>query len=86
VFESVRAVKLADQLANWSGPTLLAQLQGRARLTAPNEALLAAIGARGGVTRSFLHREDMAWHYTLNPAWECPPLSIATQEWVDALA
>ena len=83
---SARDATLDLPLASWSGPTLLAQLQGRGRLSAPNEGLLARLRERGVAAQAFLHREDIAWHYTQNPAWECPPLVDATREWIDALA
>ena len=86
VFRSAREAKLDDALAAWSGPTFLAQLQGRASLSPANEELLAILRGRGAETRHYLHREDIGWHYNQNPAWECPPLVDATREWIDALA
>jgi len=86
VVRSALDASLDQPLASWSGPTLLAQLQGRGRLSAENEALLARLEERGAAARTFLHRQDIAWHYTQNPAWECPPLVDATREWIDALA
>ena len=86
VVRSARDAKLADELGAWSGPTFLAQLERRAALSPPSEALLAGLRARGAGTRAFLHREDLGWHYTQNPAWECPPLVDATREWADAVA
>jgi hypothetical protein len=86
VVHSARDATLDDPLASWSGPTLLAQLQGRGRLSADSEALLARLRERGVAAQAFLHRQDIAWHYTQNPAWECPALVDATREWIDALA
>jgi hypothetical protein len=86
VMRSAREASLAEPLESWSGPTLLAQLQGRGRLSADNEGLIARLQERGVAARTFLHRQDIAWHYTQNPAWECPPLVEATREWIDALA
>jgi pimeloyl-ACP methyl ester carboxylesterase len=86
VVRSSSDATLDEPLTSWSGPTFLAQLQGRGRLSAENDALLARLRERGAATQTFLHRQDMAWHYTQNPAWECPPLVDATREWIDALA
>jgi pimeloyl-ACP methyl ester carboxylesterase len=86
VVRSARDAKLSEALSAWSGPTFLAQLQGRGSLSAPNEELLANLRGRGVQAQHFLHREDLGWHYTQNPAWECPPLAEATGEWIDALA
>ena len=86
VVRSAREAKLAEALGAWSGPTFLAQLERRATLAPASDALLAALRARGAGTRHYLHREELGWHYTQNPAWECPPLVEATREWVDAVA
>jgi len=85
IVRSTREATLSGTLGTWSGPTLLAQLQGRSQLAAPHEALLAELRGRNSPVASFLHREDLGWHYTQNPAWECPPLVQATREWIDAL-
>jgi pimeloyl-ACP methyl ester carboxylesterase len=86
VVRSAREAKLSETLAAWSGPTFIAQLQGRSSLAPASEGLLESLRGRGAATRSFLHREDIGWHYTQNPAWECPALVDATREWIDALA
>jgi pimeloyl-ACP methyl ester carboxylesterase len=86
IVRSAREARLSEALAAWSGPVFLAQLQGRGILSAPNEGLLASLRGRGAQTRHFMHREDLGWHYTQNPAWECPQLVDATREWTDALA
>jgi hypothetical protein len=86
VVRSAREAKLSDALAAWSGPTFLAQLQGRGSLAPANETLLGELRGRGASTKAFLQREELGWHYTQNPAWECPPLVDATREWLDALA
>jgi hypothetical protein len=86
VVRSACDATLDEPLASWSGPTLIAQVQGRSSLSAPNEKLRADLEARGATTRTFLHREDPGWPYIQNPAWECPPLAAATLEWTDALA
>jgi pimeloyl-ACP methyl ester carboxylesterase len=86
VVRSARDAKLGEALSAWSGPTFLSQFQGRRALSAPNEGLLGSLHGRGAETQHFLHREDLGWHYTQNPAWECPPLVAATREWIDALA
>ncbi|NOT34226.1 MAG: hypothetical protein HOP12_08670 [Candidatus Eisenbacteria bacterium] len=85
VFESLADRSLGETLATWSGPTLLVQIQSRARLTPDHAALLEAVQARGARVQSHVVREDLGWHFTQNPAWESPALVAATREWVDAL-
>jgi len=86
IVRSSRDARLDDALATWSGPTFLAQIQGRAALAAPHQRLVDALGARGASVRTFLRHEDPGWPYIQNPAWECPPLVDATREWLDGLA
>jgi len=84
--ESTRAESLDLRLAGWTGPTFLAQVGGRARLSADNAALVQTLRARAaGITVAQIG-EEPGWHFIDNPAWESPSLIAAYAEWLDALA
>lgn len=83
---SLREESLERRLADWAGPTFLAQLGGRARLSADNAALAQALRDRGAAVTTTLVAEEPGWHFVENPAWECPPLVAAHEEWLRALA
>ena len=85
IVESSRDVDLAGALASWSGPTLLAQIENRARLAPRTAALAAQLEANGARVVTSIVRDEPGWHFTQNPAWECPALVRDTCEWVDAL-
>lgn len=86
ILESAPDEELARTLETWSGPTFLAQIQARARLSAPNAALVAALESRGAKVDSFRVAEEPGWWYIANPAWESAALIQQTAEWLDAVA
>jgi hypothetical protein len=86
IAESAREADLARTLERWSGPTLIAQIAGRPRLSPPNAALAAAIAGRGGAVETLCVAEEPGWHFIQNPAWENEALVRRTAEWLDALA
>jgi pimeloyl-ACP methyl ester carboxylesterase len=83
---SVRDAGLAAALAGWSGPTLVAQIQGRGRLAEPHATLVSDLGQRGAPVETLLVRQDPGWHFISNPAWEDGELVRRTAEWLDAVA
>ncbi len=83
---SVQAVRLETLLGAWSGPTFLAQIQGRRRLAPAHAALAGALTGRGAAVATLCVAEEPGWHFIANPAWESPELVRATAEWVHALA
>jgi pimeloyl-ACP methyl ester carboxylesterase len=86
IVESSRGQNLSAALATWSGPTFIAQIENRARLSPNTQALVDALEARGVRVASTLVRDEPGWHFTQNPAWESPELVRTTVEWLDALA
>ena len=86
IAESAREADLPALLEGWSGPTLIAQIAGRPRLSPPNTALAAAIGARGGAVDTLCVPEEPGWHFIQNPAWENEALVRRTAEWLDSIA
>ena len=82
VFDSVRDMTLEQALEGWRGPTLLAQIQTRPRLSPANAALAARLAERGARVDIACISEEPGWHFTQNPAWECPDLERRTMEWL----
>ena len=85
IVESSREEDLARALAAWSGPTLLAQIENRARLSPRTAALIALLEGHGARVTTSIIRDEPGWHFTQNPAWECPELVQDTCRWADAL-
>jgi len=77
---------LAAALAEWRGPTLLAQVQARPKLSPPNDALVKALAARGVAVEVIQVAEEPGWHFISNPAWESEPLVSGTEGWLRGLA
>ena len=86
IFESARGESLPARLEAWSGPTLIAQIQARPRLSPANEALATALRQRGASVTTLAVAEEPGWQFMANPAWECPALVRKTVEWLDAVA
>ena len=83
---SAEHADLGAALATWHGPTLLAQIQTRARLAEPHAALVTGLETRGVRVEPVLVRQDPGWHFMSNPAWEDAELVRRTAEWLDAVA
>ncbi|MFI5372270.1 MAG: serine aminopeptidase domain-containing protein, partial [Candidatus Eisenbacteria bacterium] len=83
---SARDRELAGALTTWHRPTLLAQIQSRARLSDPHAALVARLERQGSRVETALVRVDPGWHFIANPAWEDDDLVRRTAEWLDAVA
>ena len=86
IVDSSRDEDLSQALATWSGPTLVVQIENRARLGPRTAALVAELEAHGARVTSSIVRDEPGWHFTQNPAWECAPLVRETCRWLDALA
>ena len=86
IVESSREEDLSRALAGWSGPTLLVQIENRARLGPRATALAAELESRGARVTTAIVRDEPGWHFTQNPAWECADLVRDTCRWLDALA
>ena len=86
IVNSSRDQDLSQALAGWHGPTLLVQIENRARLAPRNATLNAALESRGVRVTSAIVRDEPGWHFTQNPAWESRDLVAETASWLDALA
>jgi pimeloyl-ACP methyl ester carboxylesterase len=86
IVDSSRDEDLSQALAAWSGPTFIAQIENRAKLGPRTAALVAELESRGAKVTSAIVRDEPGWHFTQNPAWECPELVLDTCRWLDALA
>jgi alpha/beta superfamily hydrolase len=86
IVDSSRDEDLSQALATWSGPTLVVQIENRARLGPRTAALVSDLESRHVKVTSSIIRDEPGWHFTQNPAWECAPLVRETCRWLDALA
>ena len=86
IVESSRDEDLSWALASWSGATLIAQIENRARLSPRIGALVAELEGRGARVSTSIVRDEPGWHFTQNPAWECAELVGDTVRWLNALA
>lgn len=86
ILESSDGASLSATMAEWRAPVLLAQVQQRARLAPGFEALATALRERDVPLSIAQVREEPGYQNISNPAWECPPLTRAVTEWLDALA
>jgi hypothetical protein len=86
LYESVRNVILSELLSQWSGPTLLAQIQPRLGLSSQNSALIGGLRGRGVNVQVAQMREDPNWQF---PLWLEPWVSNdtldSTARWLSAL-
>ena len=84
---SVRDQELSRSLLNWSGQTLIAQVQRRSILSANNQRLLAEIEQRGGKVTAALISQEPAWTMLplVRPQWTSDALLTATREWLDGM-
>ena len=57
----------------------------RARLGPRTAALVALLEGNGAKVTTSIIRDEPGWHFTQNPAWECPELVHETCRWADAL-
>src|SRR5262245_14311406 len=86
IVDTAREQDLAKALAAWSGPTLVVQIENRAKPSPRTAALVAELEGRGAKVSSSMVRDEPGWFYHQNPAWECAPLVRETSRWLDAVA
>jgi alpha/beta superfamily hydrolase len=84
--DSAAESDLGATLGAWSGPTLIAQVQARPRLSKENAALAAALESRGARVQSIVIANEPGWHYIQNPPWLSEAMWRGTAEWLDAVA
>jgi hypothetical protein len=77
---------LVTLLSGWTGPALLVQVDARRSLAPAHAALVESLRSRGAPVEVRDVREDVAWPFLQNPAWESPELVRFTADWIHALA
>ena len=84
LWRSARDADLNRSLLNWSGDTLIAQVQRRPTLSASNQRLQSDIEQRGGKVRMALISQEPAWTMLplVRPQWTSEVLLAATTEWL----
>ncbi len=83
---SAAGLELEALLGTWSGPTLLVQIQARARLAPAHAALAESLAHHGSAPTVARVAEEPGWHFIANPAWESAELVRDTVGWLNALA
>jgi pimeloyl-ACP methyl ester carboxylesterase len=88
LYHSAQERDLGQLLQNWSGNTLIAQVQSRHKLSTNNEELRSAIEQRGGNVKVALIGQEPSWNMlpVVRPQWTSGPLLTATKEWLDGMA
>jgi alpha-beta hydrolase superfamily lysophospholipase len=86
-YNAARKVNLRDLMMGWRGPTFLAQIQPRMRLSASNSALVTELEHRGARIATIMIREEPGWHFPMwRQPWIASDLLTQTGEWLDAVA
>jgi pimeloyl-ACP methyl ester carboxylesterase len=86
-YKTVRKLWLSNLMASWVGPTLIAQIQPRMRLSPPNRELALELTQRGSRVDTMLVREAPGWQFPMwRQPWISPELLAETGAWLDALA
>lgn len=84
-YESARASDLSKILEGWSGPTLIAQIQARPKLSGENQALLGRLQQGGAEVRAVQIKEEPGWQFWRDP-WVSTSLLDETGAWFNAVA
>jgi hypothetical protein len=77
--------ELGALLGSWSGRVLLIQIDARRALAPAHAALAESLGARGGPAEVRTVRDDVAWPFLQNPAWENSEVVRWTADWIHGL-
>jgi pimeloyl-ACP methyl ester carboxylesterase len=87
LYHTAHAVELSRSLQDWSGDTLIAQVQHRPVLSAKNERLRSEIQRRGGKVKVALTGQEPAWSMMpiQHRQWASESLLAATKEWLREL-
>jgi hypothetical protein len=84
-YDTGRRAELAKSLADWCGPTQLAQIQPRLTLSAANTNLVAKLEGRGAPVCVTRVSSEPGWQISGLP-WVSDPLLNETGDWLNALA
>ena len=84
---SAHNADLGRSLLNWSGDTLIAQVQRRPTLSVNNQRLRSEIERRGGKATVALISQEPAWGMLplVRPQWTNEALLAATAEWLHGM-
>jgi pimeloyl-ACP methyl ester carboxylesterase len=84
---TAKEANLRSSLLNWSGDTLIAQVQRRPTLSPDNLRLISEVEQRGGRTTVALIGQEPAWSMlpVVRPQWVSDPLLTATKEWLHGM-
>jgi hypothetical protein len=85
-YRSALEVDLLEDLASWSGPTLIAQIQRRKELAREHLKLKTALEGRGAEVLTTLIDEEPNWDNGFEAAWTLEGLSQQMGEWLDGIA
>ena len=77
---------LRNDLEQWRGPTLLAQIQRRSSLAREHQQLQAVLESRGGKVLTILINEKPVWDDGIETWWTLEGLSSQMGDWLDGLA
>jgi alpha/beta superfamily hydrolase len=85
IYRSAIDSDLAGSLEDWSGPTLVAQIQRRSQLSPDNAALVAALERRGSKATFASVADQPEWD-GIDSRWNSDALLDETAGWLDGLA
>jgi hypothetical protein len=85
VVRSSEGADLAQLLGEWSGPTLLIQIQQRRKLAPAHASFVEVLRARGAQVTVRQVVDEPGWHFVTNPGWEGTQVVERMAEWLDAL-
>jgi len=89
LYDSTCGLDLLQSLQNWHGPTLIAQLQRKHKLSDDNEQLRSAICQTkdGGNVSVVMIAQEPPWNMMpiVKPQWMSNELLKSTKDWLDGL-
>ena len=84
---SMRDLKLAKILEQWTGPVFYAQIQARIKLSAGNAGIVAALEQQGCKVTTTRIAEEPGWQFLMwRVPWTSTVLLEDTMRWLDELA
>ncbi|SRR5579875_1504519 len=86
LYQSAMNVDLAENLKQWRGPTMLAQIQSRKTWSADNAALIESLRNAGALVAAVTIVDQPSWENPSEPWWTSPQLIEKTVEWFHGMA
>ena len=84
-YRSALAADLRDSLDDWSGPTMLVQIQQRGSLSPEHQALQTVLELRSVPVKTVLMDEEPNWDNGFESWWTLEGLSREMGAWLDGL-